>query len=568
MHTSTLRLCSAAFLLSCVGGVALAQRLPDPPTPQQNTGPIRVPNLERFAEAIRKAGGPKLLITTDVVGVQESTGKTLDSTALATRLNARLQDCFRHPEVFIVSGGASAIRRDQDVRALQSQEQFAAAKALGAQANADLVMYVRMIEQSGRADGVRYTGMYVVADLRRGQSIGSYAWDMYANPETGEFDAVRMGDYAWVIAQRMSNDVIDGFPVVAGAGSLRNFTVRLLGDYEDDSLRDFRDALRAMVSVKPDTVRLGREESAAGTKASVFELMYAGDLMDIRSDIRRAAVEKLFMEAAVTSSDDASVTVRLAPVSLTPRERLLAGGDENSRNQQERRTLLERYAKAGSPPIAVVINRIAVAEETSASPEAKPDSKTEPAPQTSPDAPAKPGEGTNIIIGTRLSFGGDGSAERIIADLIRRELADRRVERKEDGLLDTGMFESLLTRRLLQLKLNVVDVSAAQAKVVNAPDASGRRWNDRALAHELATAANAKVVISGVGKLTRDKVSGAPMRLTFTLTAFGVDGRTLAAATVFRDLAPAEESFSQAMDALVAEATGKLVTTMSDVWGM
>ncbi|MCX5692020.1 MAG: hypothetical protein NTV94_19860, partial [Planctomycetota bacterium] len=170
MNSANVSISVAALVLASLGATSLAQRLPDPPPPQRNVGPVRVPNLEQFVDSYRRSGSPKLLIVTDVVGQAAGTAASLNSQAMATRLSSRLQDCFRHPEVFLVSGGASKLKQQAETDALRRQDELGAASLLGKEAGAELVVYVRMIEQAGRNDGVRYTGSYVVADLRRGQS--------------------------------------------------------------------------------------------------------------------------------------------------------------------------------------------------------------------------------------------------------------------------------------------------------------------------------------------------------------------------------------------------------------
>jgi hypothetical protein len=182
--------------------------------------------------------------------------------------------------------------------------------------------------------------------------------------------------------------------------------------------------------------------------------------------------------------------------------------------------------------------------------------------------PAQQGDGTNIIVGNRVDLAGGKTAEELVAKIFETEIKDRRIERREDALLDVGMFEARLAQRLLQLKLNVVDVAAAQTKIFSQPSAAERTWNDRAYAHELATAAGAKVVLSGTGKLVRDRLSGRPSRVSFTLVALEVESsRTLGAVSVYRDINGGEQNFNETIDALVAEATGKIVTAMSDGWG-
>jgi len=559
------KVASAAALLVCAGIVAsaTAQQLPDPPVPVQETGPFRIPNLVQFIESYKQAGSPKLLIACEVFGVAGDSSKTLNNQALAARLSSRMQDAFRNAEIFIVSGGASQLRRAENDAALTRIEGFAAAKALSASTDAQVVMYVRLIEQTGRVDGVRYTGSYTVADLRRGQSLGSFAWDVYQDPNSGELDAYRMGQYASVIATRMSYDFVDSFPLGGAVAGMRSFTVQLVGDYADDDLKSFRDALRSLPGAKGDSVRLEREDATTSQKISVFSFFYSGDLIDLRSDLRKAAINELFMEAAITSAGEGTISIRLTPLSLSPKERAVAGGGVTERNRSNRDALAIAYEKAGSPTIAVTINRLSVADEFAENSAPSSGSIPEPARTVTTDPAITP----NIIVGNRIDLSKPGSLEDLVAKGITDEFKERRVERREDGQLDVSYFEAKLVERLLQLRLNVVDLSAAQSKVLSSPEALSIRRTEQSLAFELAKAANARVVISGVGKLVRDRASGQPTRVIFTVKAYDTQSQTLLASTsVQRELAGSLLTFNESIDELVAQTTGSLVSAMSDHW--
>ena len=564
-------MCASALILAA-GMPAAAQRLPDPPPPASAGVPARLPNMPQFVDAYRRAGSPRLLIVADVVGAPGNTARTLNAAGEATRLAARVQDMFRHPDVIIVSPAAAGAARQGDVGALVRQDEYSAAVMLASQAGADVVMYVRMLEQQGRQDGVRYTGSYVVADVRRGQSLGSYAWDMTPDRRTGEFDAPRLGEYAQVIATRMASDFADAFPAGTPGGASaaggwpsttpsaevaggRLFTVRLLGDYHDEDITDFRDALRAIPLVRAQTVRLTREDTSTAQKMSQFDLHYAGDLADFRRDVRRAAASRLFMEAAVLGTRDGEISIRLNPLGLSETERHYAGGPETDRNRAAREAMLEGYARAGSPGIAVVINRIAVAEEASLLSDGTP-----------AGVPVQSGE-TNIIVGTRVDLGANAPANELLLRLIDRELRDRRAERREDGELDVGMFEAQVMQRMLERRLNVVSVAGAQSSLAASPDFTQRAWTDQSLAAALGKEAGAGIVMSGVGKLVRDRATGRPVRVVFTLRAFSTEnGQVLGAASVHRDLNTGQESFNQSIDELASEAVGKVVSGMARRW--
>lgn len=550
-------------MIGSIAGTSHAQRLPDPPVQQQEpVGPFRVPNLAQFIQSYKQAGSPKILVSAEVFGVAGDAAKTLNNQAMAMRLSSRLQDAFRNAEIFFVSPGADQLRRAEKDNLLSRTEDFAAAKALGNQASADLVFYLRIIEQSGRSDGVRYSGSYVIADLRRGQSIGSFAWDMYEDPASREFDAYRMADYASVLATRMSYDFVDAFPLGGPVAGLRSFTIQLVGDYGDEDLKGFRDALRTLPGVKGDSVKLDREDAGTAQKVSTFSMFYGGDLIDLRSDLRKAAIDQLFMEAAIASTAEGNVSVKLSPLGLTLRERNYSGGAATDRNRSDRDALAAAYAKAGSPSIALMINRIGIANEVAAS-----QTPTTAAPTNTATNATGSYETPQIIVGNRIDLSKAGSLEDLLVKGIDSELTDRRNQRREDGLLDVGYFEAKLAQRLLQLKLTLVDVSSAQSKVLSSPQSLSQTWTDQSLAAELARQSGAKVALSGVGKLVRDAATGAPTRVTFTLKAFDPASNTILAATsVYRDLSGGSLTFNQSIDELVAEATGRIVGQLADVW--
>ena len=115
MNHSRLGLSSIALLVTlATSGQGFAQRLSDPPLQQAPSGTFRVPNMLQFVEAYKRAGSPRLLITTEVVGFVDATGAVLNAQGMAARLNNRVQDAFRHPEVFITSGGASTVKRENE----------------------------------------------------------------------------------------------------------------------------------------------------------------------------------------------------------------------------------------------------------------------------------------------------------------------------------------------------------------------------------------------------------------------------------------------------------------------
>ena len=551
-------LLSAALLLS-LAGTTFAQRLPDPPAPERPRGTARASNLDEFLPAYARAGRPRLLIYTDVVTRAGGASKTLNDAAAATRLGARLEDMFRAPDVTIINPDAAALVAGRQEDALRRNDEFAAARMLGDAARADMVLYVRLLETGGD----EYAASYTLADLRRGTSLGRHSWDMLPDPYTGRYDAVRMGEYADSIATRVGTQLAEAYPI----GYARPLTLRIVGDYEDDDLGLLRTALETIPGVRPGSVILRADDQSTATSLATFDIAYAGDLLDLRTGARRAVVERLGMDADVIDSREGGLDIRLSPLAPGGRERLLAGGGETPRNAAERRRLADAYDAAGRPTIAVVINRAAVDDE---------------APLVAPPgdaidrgaAPLQEGDGTNIILGDRIGngFDRDRESDRFRDRVIDRELRDRRQDRQEDAVIDLRVLEDEITGRLLDLGLRARDVSAARASLTRedragTPAGPSKDWTDREVAHALGSGANADIVLSGVGRLVRDRATGRPVRVVVSLRAYETaTGDVLAATSVQRALDDGAQSFDRSVADLAAEATGALATKMADRW--
>lgn len=550
----------AGGVVGVPGAWAQGGRLPEPP-PAKPEEPGRMEGLTEFLEAYSRAGRPRLLFVSQVVGASGGVGKTLRDEGMLQGLASRLESRFRAPEVGIVNLPASELLTAQRSAELARNDEHAAARMLGQRANADVVVFVRMIEQPSRRDGSAYSASYTIADLRRGTTIGGHAWDMYPDArDRGEFTAVRMGEYASAIARRVSRDFADAFPVGGAVEGGRPFTLRIVGDYEDDDLADFRDLVRSMRRVKADSVILRDDEQGHGQSSASFELFYSGDVVDLRRDARRAAVDAMGMEAEVLGSREGDVSLRLSPLGLSARERMLSGGAPSERNQGERRALLDAYEKAGKPTLAFVVNQAHAQQEAPLVPAGQA--------ATPGEAPAVAGDGVNIILGERVDLGrGTFDRDRFLERVIDRELLDRRRERRQDESIDVTLFENKMVERFVSLGLTPRDVSAAQSEL-NAPGGqAARSWSERELAFELGKRSGAEIVVSGVGRLVRDRASGAPLRVVFTLRAYRVaGGDVLAAASVQRDVASGVESINQSIEELSAEATGKLAAQLSDRW--
>ncbi len=545
MHTT--RFAVSLLALTMIAGTAIAQRLPDPPPPPKKPDATqRLDNLNTFLDAYRRSGNPRMVFFTEVIGG--------DSETAAGRLGSRLEDLFRDPEVVVVNPAASNVMTAQQVEALARNDEFSAARMLGGSAQADVVVYLRLRERRG-AQGKEYAASYTIADLRRGTTVGSHAWDMTPDEFNGQFDSYRMAEYAEAIGHRIARQYAEAYPESGAMGGMRRFTLRLLGDYADEDLTALRDALETIDGVRRGSVQLRAEDQSRDTQMASFDIMYARDLIDLRRDVRIAAVESAGMQAEVIDAREGVIDLRLAPSALTDAERALSGGPDTGRNRIARERFRQVYADAGRPTMAVMVNRAAYEE-------------AEPLKIRDDDrnSPIQQGDGTNIFVTDRVNVGPGGIDNRFLEQVIDREIRDRIDNRAEQTAIDLRLFEDRLVERFVRLGVTPRDVAGAQSRVLSTETGKTTEWTDRTLAYELGKEAKADIVLSGVGRVQRDRVNGRAQRVTFAVRAYDTaTGDILAATTVEKTLSTGETP-ERAIDELAAEATGKLAAQLASSW--
>ncbi len=543
---------SIILALTTLAGTALAQSdrkpLPPPPAADQTTvSTERLANMPAFLEAYRRAGSPRLLIAADVVGGNraQSMGETL---------GARLEDLFHDPEVIVINAQAQGFLGAQQREALRGNDEEAAARILARDAGADMVMSVTVNEKSQRGC---YSANYVMTDLRQGTTLGRYAFDMLPDERTGQFDNYRLSEYARAIARRMSTQFIEAFPA-AGAGAMRRYTLRVVGDYTEDDLSLLQNALNTSEGVRTGSVNLRGEERSSATVVTTLDMLSSQDLLGVRSTLRRTISDQLVMGSEVLDVKGQTINLRLSPLGLSERERALAGGPATSRNKAERDALSAAYEKAGRPTIAVMINRAVAQDSQGESSVTKGDSA---------NAPLQQGDGTNIIIGERVGLGHTDWIDPLTRTVVEQELKDRREERVEQREVDLRSVENRVVERLTTLGLSLKDVSAAQVQMNQAGELAQHQWTDRELAASLGGKSGAQVVLSGVAKVTRTRPGAFPVRIELTMRAYRVsDGVILGASTTSREVASAGATLEQALDALSAEASGRMAGQLADSW--
>lgn len=607
-----------AVMLAALSGTARAQeRKPLPPPPVVDAPPAgleRLPSFPAWLSSYQAAGSPRLLFYSDVIASRRDDTKLLNDAATITRLGGRIEQWFRAPEVILLNPGAVAIATEEQRKALHDNDEFAAATMIGRMAQADIVVYIRLIEQTGRKDGVLYTATYVMADLRQGTSIDRHSWDMTPDPVSRELDAVRMAQYAQVLADRITNTFMLQFPPAAipapavtttlpapapapspvavpdlgpgvsspmipgqswiGAGEAspppapvaavpaRRYTVRLAGEYEDQLIVGFRDGLAGLARVRPGSLIERGLSAGDGSKTMTFELMYAGGPIDLQNDLAAVAGDKLEQDTGVLEAREGLVVIQLRPARISARDRLLVTGPASARNSAVRQQFRDLYANAGRPVFAVMVNPAVPdmpAPATTLTPAGQ--SPADPG-QPQPTGPVQVVVAPRIVMGNSTETGGTATS-----DLAREEAARRERELRESRAIDTRTMEDSIYRRLIQLGVEARDLSAAQAAADSAAVAEGQIVRDSELAAALGARARADIIISGAGRVVRYSPDGYPSRVRYTFRAYRVsDGAVLAADSVEDEVDYTRPAWSRQIERLADEAAGRMAGQLLDRW--
>jgi hypothetical protein len=522
-----------ACVVMLLGVRAQAQQAP-PPAPSAVDGDAK----REFVAAYKRAGSPSLLIYMDTLG---GTGAGAEARGqIAQQLGGAIQAALADPEVTFLPSEATAALSDQQRQTIRDGDSLAGARAIGKAAGADVVLYARLIEQPGQHAVL--TGTLLLADIRRGVSLGRHAWDMVPSA-TGAFDPARTDEHGRTIARKVMDQFSQFFPEGGSLSNMRRIPIRVVGDYQPGELEGFKEALSTVPGVKPGSPTLRSEDEMSGTRVATFEVAFSGDLVDLRKFTRRAVVNQMAMQAASIDSREGAIGFKLANLNLSQRERMLTGGAKTARNSTERDRLLLAWANAGRPAIGVVFNRHA----------------TDSIPADAPNGD------TRIAIGERQRIGDAGPSGAFAERVIDRELRSRRSEFRDVPNVDPRVFEDALAVRAAQLGLTVNDLSRVQAELAAASGFQDRPWTDRDFAVALGQKAQVPVVITGVSRLGREN----PEAPQLTLTARAVDvatGEVLASLAAARTLGPTGDSLASAIEELSAEATAKLMVQLLDRW--
>ena len=559
MNTRTTR--PAAILLFAVGlalpaATALALqpgRLADPP---RDTAPEQVeafytPDLARWAEAYKAADEPRMLV---IVGrsalssLDQDLGRlrfATDTDAFATLLRLSLEEVLNTPEAeadFVDAQAARAAQTRLSEILAKSRERDAI-DLLGSTLGAEVVLVVRLVGEN--ADGSPDRVTFEAISTTRGTRLATFGfdWKLSASP-------VDVKQYARAIARKFIDDFAQRY-----AGQGQRFTLRLLGTSDIETLEQARSLLRrvpGVVRVRAGSI-VGSTDQRTGQSEASSELIvtFQDDALSLSnaavgvlSQLQRVSVEpREIVGNTVTLRVTPGASLRTAARAPDACAEIIL--TETPAGRQERAALSAGYARAGSPTIAVLVNRAADRDPRTAT-------------ATSPLT------GENIIIVN--AAGGDATSVTIPGDATAAtDPRDTRDVRAFE-LIASGMETAVLQRLGVRLlNLATVDADTARARVLAA---AGQKPGE-ALAADVGrfsalvrSSDVAKIAIYATGTITRD---GTDRDVTFSFKAVRVDdARVLATARVSAALPTGE--FDATIDRLATEAVAQIACDLQRAW--
>lgn len=498
-------------LAAVVAVVVLAVAAPGQERPARAGGP-----MAEFVPAYQRAGSPRMLVYADFAG---GTSVRSAAGAQAVRaLGAEVERALAVPGVSLVRASAVKPLSEEQVRALRGGESYAGARTLGNAADADMVLYLRVVETAQAG----YTGTYVLADLRRGAALGRHAWDMVPD-ESGGVDRAAVREQAAAIVGKVSEQVARAYPPGGSPANARRAVVRIAGAYTPADLAALRAGLNAAPGVKEGSALLRAEDRSAPMHVATLDVVFGGDIDELRRLVHRTIINEMGMASTPIDAREGAVAMRLSPLPLSTRERMLVGGAGSNHTRAERDRLALAYANAGSPKVGVLFSRA----------------------QTAPRA----GESAPVEVGQR---------SRATPAGLGRDSAPAAVPQGADAMV---MLENAVSERLTQLGVQVSPLAPAQEKLAESPEFKERAWEDRDLALALGREAGVDVVVCGVASTAEGKV-----RLTVRVWNVKT-GEALERVEVDGEL-PADEgeALNRRAEELAAVTTGRLMTLLSDRW--
>jgi len=550
------------FALLLAAAPAAAQRKPEPPPPPP-PGPRQSEVTPEFLQAYKAAGSPRLVVFTYVVSVDHSREAELNEAGLAQQFNTRLFHMFNHPDVAVRDVNNAELKGkesyDEFFKYRVRTDQLAGARWLAKAADADVVIFVLLTEQTGRSDGTAYAASYVLLDAQRGERFGGWSWDMKPDQPEGAFSASRVGQYATALGERMYRDFELHFVSDWKGAAVRTFTLDVSG-LPDDQLASVRDLAKGIDGVQE--VLRPRFETQGRARRLVMDLRYTGDPFDLSMALRKRAADALDMDVLVKEAREGHIIMRAYGKKPVTAETLLSGDEPPADRKDEADKLRERfdeaYAAHESPAIAVIINQEAPRPD-----EARDTIEVGPAATPIPAGEASVVVSPQIFVDSAVVQGQGGSTLHGTLKSPRRPVNTY----TNEELLNTLVMENGMMERFGRLGVRRVDEQQAWRLLADEQKLTDRLWDEMELARLLGKKAGADIVISGVGRIGQRNTEDGFIELLYSFHAYRVDdAEVLANCTVRTLIDDNSEDLRAATDELAAEAVGKIAYQMLNTW--
>ncbi len=488
------------------------------PTPLANDAP-RGPDLKAFDAIYQAAGEPRILVLVNPIaanfqrggGIGQAPGASadivgnvgrnvpagvetavLDTTGVAEMLKQRIEETLLAADAQVVSLDAMAERDRREFALLKARNLEEAARLLATKVNADLVLNVRMLASDAvNRQGARYRVTFETLKVASGSKITGYAFD-WREGTTAEW----IKAYANEITTKWFNQL--GEQYLRPGGDAMRYAVRLIGVRDVAALRHAEQAMGKMPGVKKVIAR----QTATGSKDAVaeFDLRYQGSLLSLAADLQEFASKELGMVVDTGNAVQGSLTL-IARAGQPPgpwREMIKADSELLKKFQ-------EAYVRRGSPRVAVMVNREyhdRDRRERDAVSAANPTTQSSGAGTVAGAGGAASSAGAMVTINfapngiaanTGGTPGGDGAGVRT---------SDRPARRWDADPLDSRRMEDYLFKRMIKpLRITAIDPNAARAKLADEIKKETAVFEENELVFLLSRAADAEVVIHGVGRM-------------------------------------------------------------------
>ncbi|MCC7204554.1 MAG: hypothetical protein IT441_05705 [Phycisphaeraceae bacterium] len=580
-------------------------RKPDP-APTNASGDANEPDVAAFTEAYRQAGSPRVLVIAGIDNrmVESDQADTPGEVRDLYRDRGRVASGVGEEERYLgnrlaefnVTGAAPMLTAEIDRYLLQAGAEIVSTDAvsemdqrfiamstlsrdrgqlelLATKINADVVLTIRMIPgQAVEARGAKYRVIVETTQVASARQVGSFSFDWLEGD-----DVYAVKRYGQAISRRFMADFVD-FSHRALAGAQR-YSVRIYGIESAAQLGKVIEQLQLVQGVGEVNTRgltQLRRQSAAE-----LSLNYTGPGWQLAAELEVAVSRATDLSAKVTDSAPGSMTLTVdksrgpstRPTADEKRDRIEALADEDHPDHETALDQLSKaYEAAGKPRLAVLINRgLATSRDAAVL-----------GPGSNPAINSGGGDQT-IIFNRSTSFGTDDVLDQEVAAELAEARADRRVEADLRRALDLRRMEDLISEKLRDMGLTLVDADLARQAVAGGLSMSTTQPSSAVTERQVQESASKQnafeVLVQGVGVVTSlsDSVrpvqpprAGTTRSVAYSFRAVDLhDGRLLGSASgtgdLFRPQGQTPTHVTQ--DELANHLAAQIASGLIDSWG-